>query len=100
MNRRKLILIFGLAAAVLFGRELGRDARVDAILPGSGAAWAGTPMAVEDGGTFVSTDGGNAYLWRRDGDRIVLLSHCARVVDEGQPEQATYVSMPGVERGR
>jgi len=100
MNRKNLILILGVAVGVLVGRELGRDARVDALLPGIGTAWAGTPAAVEDGGTFVSTDGGNAYLWRREGDRVVLLNHCARVVDETQPEQATYVSMPGVERGR
>jgi len=99
MNRRNLILILGVAAGILIGRELGRDARMGALVPGPAAAWAGTPMAVENGATFVSTDGGNAYLWRREGDRIVLLNHCARVMDDSQAEQATYVSMPGVERG-
>lgn len=99
MNRRNLILILAVAAGILVGRTMGRDGRADALLPGPAAAWAGTPMMVEDGKTFVSTDGGNAYLWRREGDRIVLLNHCARVMDDSQTEQATYVSMPGVERG-
>ena len=99
MNRRNLILVLGIVAGVLAGRQLGSDRGADALLPGPSAAWAGTPVAVDDGGTFVSTDGGNAYLWRREGDRIVLLNHCARLMDETQTGQATYVSMPGVERG-
>jgi hypothetical protein len=98
MNRRNLILVLGIAAGVVVGQQLGASGRGEALL-GPGAAWAGTPVAVDDGGTFVSTDGGNAYLWRREGNRLVLLNHCARLMDETQTGQATYVSMPGVERG-
>jgi hypothetical protein len=65
---------------------------------GASPAFAGEPVQVSDGATFVSTDGGNAYLWRREGNRIVLLNHCLRTgKDTGG--QATYVSLPGVERG-
>jgi hypothetical protein len=99
MNRRNLILVLGIAAGVLVGQQLGAGDRGVALLSGPSTAWAGTPVSVDDGGTFVSTDGGNAYLWRRDGDRIVLLNHCARLMDDTQAGQATYVSMPGVERG-
>jgi hypothetical protein len=101
MNRGNLLLVAGIAAGVLVGWQLGSSPeRGAALVPGPATAWAGTPVAVEDGGTFVSTDGGNAYLWRREGNRVVLLNHCARLMDETQTGQATYVSMPGVERGR
>jgi hypothetical protein len=101
MNRGNLLLVAGIAAGILVGWQLGSDSDRGAatLLPGPAAAWAGTPMPVEDGGTFVSTDGGNAYLWRREGSRLILLNHCARLMDETQTGQATYVSMPGVERG-
>lgn len=98
MNRRNLTLILGIALGVAVGRWLG-DRSAAELLPGPATAWAGTPTLVKNGETFVSTDGGNAYLWRREGDRIVLLNHCARLMDNEQTEQATYVSMPGVERG-
>lgn len=101
MNRRNLILVLGIVAGVAMGHWLG--SRGSALpLPGPTTAWAGTPVMVKNGETFVSTDGGNAYLWRREGDRIVLLNQCARVQGEGanaQEAQATYVSIPGVERG-
>lgn len=99
MNRRNLILVLGIVAGVAAGSWLGSGGSPADLLPGPSVAWAGTPAMVKNGETFVSTDGGNAYLWRREGDRIVLLNHCARVMDEGQTGQATYVSMPGVERG-
>jgi hypothetical protein len=48
-------------------------------------------------GEFASTDGGNAYLWRWNGERIELVGQCSRV--EKAPEgQAAYVWLPGVER--
>jgi hypothetical protein len=52
---------------------------------------------VSAGETFISTDGGNAYLWLRWEDRIVLLGACTTV--EGPAGQASYVWSPGVERG-
>ena len=97
MNRQNFLYVAGLAAALLLGQWLG-GASSPALLPGATAAWADGATFVPDGETFVSADEGNAYLWRRDGDRIVLLNHCQRL-PEASPGQATYVSLPGVERG-
>lgn len=61
-------------------------------------ALAGDVVSVKDGETFVSTDGGAAYLWRRRGERIELVGQCVRTVADGSSEQATFVWLPGVER--
>lgn len=98
MNRRNLWYLLGLAVALLVGRWWGGTEVPVALLPGPAPAWADGAFPVSDGATFVSTDEGNAYLWRRDGNRIVLINHCQRI-PEGVEGQATYVSLPGVERG-
>lgn len=98
MSRRNGFVALGLAAAALFGYWQGAGGSPAALVPGPSTALADGTLLVEDGETFVSADGGNAYLWRRDGDRIVLLNHCERI-DEGVGGQATYVSVPGIERG-
>ncbi|MGQ0722318.1 MAG: hypothetical protein ACT4PE_12220 [Candidatus Eiseniibacteriota bacterium] len=98
MLRRSWVFALALALSFAVGHLTGgRDAAVPAV-PGVTPAWAGDPMSIDDHATFVSTDGGNAYLWRRDGDRLVLVSHCMRM-EVGAEGQATYVSLPGVERG-
>ena len=51
----------------------------------------------EDGGEFISTSGGNAYLWRRVGDQIELVGQCAQI-EEDISGQASYLWLPGVER--
>jgi hypothetical protein len=97
MDRRNLLYLSGLVAALILGQWLGRAAP-SSVPVGVSPAWADAPIFVDEGETFVSTDEGNAYLWRRDGDRIVLINHCLRLA-EGPTGQATYVSLPGVERG-
>jgi len=98
MNRRNLWYLLGLAVALLVGRWWGGAGPSVPLLPGATPAFADGAVSVAEGATFVSTEEGNAYLWRRDGDRIVLVNHCMRTVD-GPDGQATYVSLPGVERG-
>ncbi len=47
---------------------------------------------------FISTSGGNAYIWRRTNDNeIELVGQCA-VLEEDVSGQASYVWLPGVER--
>ena len=82
-----------LAGALLVNAFVGRDE----VNFGPATAQAGHPVSIDEGETFVSTDGGNAYLWRRDGDRLVLVNHCKTV--ESTQGQTAYVSQPGVERG-
>ena len=98
MSRRNGFLALGLAVAALFGYWLGNGGSVAALVPGLSPAFANGTLMVAEGETFVSTAGGSAYLWRRDGDRIVLLNHCERI-EAGTTGQATYLSLPGVERG-
>ncbi len=63
--------------------------RDDVVRPG-----VGTESGVDG---FVSTSGGNAYLWKRNGDRIDLVGQCA-VEDEDVRGQASYLWLPGIER--
>ncbi|MCP5111222.1 MAG: hypothetical protein GY953_10340 [bacterium] len=67
-------------------------------MPGPATAAAGEVLSVGDGESFVTSDGPNAYLWRRVGDRLELLGQAARS-DGGASGQAAYVWLPGVERG-
>jgi hypothetical protein len=60
-------------------------------------AWAGEIESVKAGEMLISTDGGNAYLWRRNGERIELVGQCVRTMG-GPEDQATFVWLPGVER--
>jgi len=92
--KRILWISTGLVAGVLVGQWAGSDR--GAVAPAIAEASNGA-MQVTDGATFVSTDGGDAYLWRRTGDTIQLVGQCRRTGDE--LEQATFVWMPGVERG-
>ena len=66
-------------------------------LIGPTPALAGDLGQVAKGETFVSTEGGSAYLWRRNGDRIELVGHCQRLAEDREG-QATFVWLPGVER--
>ena len=84
----------GVVAGALFVQTLGECPELGIVPP----VQAGEMMHVAEGETFVSTDGGNAYLWRRDGDRLVLINHC-KTVESAQGGQSAYVSLPGVERG-
>ena len=82
------------AAGLLAGRGFLGDS--GSSLLGATPALAGDAILVKDGQVFVTTDGPNAYLWSRSGDRLSLLGHCART-EEGTAA-ATFVWMPGVER--
>jgi hypothetical protein len=94
MNRRNLFVLIGLAAAFLAGRALAPSGES---LLGTSPAFAGDgTLHVREGDTFVSADGGTAYLWRYDGRRVELLGATKSV--EGSEEQATFIWMPGVER--
>jgi hypothetical protein len=96
MVRRSWILVLCVAVSFALGWLSGGGGASPSL--GVSPAYAGGPLEVGSSATFVSTDGGNAYLWRRDGDRLVLLNQCMRI--QGAAEgQATYVSLPGVERG-
>ncbi|GJM44382.1 MAG: hypothetical protein DHS20C21_12240 [Gemmatimonadota bacterium] len=87
------IALFG-AGVLVSGRIHAPDS---ASLLGASPAFAGDVEEIAEGATFVSTDGGAAYLWRRNGDRIELIGQCQRT--EGDSEgQATFVWLPGVER--
>ncbi len=97
MTRRVLIVGAIALAAFLGARFSGSESAVPAVSLGPPPALAGTPMAVAPGETFVSTDGGNAYLWRRTDDRIELVGQCVRV-DPEATVQAPFVWLPGVER--
>jgi hypothetical protein len=94
--KRNLWVLAVLAIGVFAGHFLssGTDGGVLAPTP---AQAANDGLFVADGQTLVSTEEGNAYLWRRVGDRIELVGQCARTTDS--LEQATFVWMPGVERG-
>jgi len=100
MRARMVTLVATLGLAFALGGWWGtsRKAATAPLLPiAPTPALAGSIASVKDGETFVSTDGGNAYLWRRNGDRIELVGQCVRTV--GGPEaQATFVWLPGVER--
>lgn len=100
MNRRILLLL--LASLALFG--LGRLSVGPGLLeiaPGipfaPPAARADIPVPAAEGDTFVSADGGNAYLWRVHENRIELVGQCARIELESR-DQARFVWLPGVER--
>ncbi|MCA9752214.1 MAG: hypothetical protein KC591_08500 [Gemmatimonadetes bacterium] len=84
-----------LALAVAFG--LGRWlAAGPAEILAPPAAMASETVAVSAGQRLVSTDGGTAYLWHFDGQRVELLGVTKAV--EGGEGQAAFVWMPGVER--
>lgn len=96
--------IHGTTAAVLAGAGLicagwwvGSRSSLPAPLFAPAPAAAGEILEVEDGATFISTDGGSAYLWRRHGNRIELVGQCVRTTDASEA-QATFVWLPGVER--
>ncbi len=97
IDRRWVLAGIALGLGFLVGRSQ--------VAPNPGAAFSIPATAVAGevlsdvgpGNTFLSTDGGNAYLWRRTGDRIELLGQCQRA-EGGDAGQAGYVWLPGVER--
>jgi hypothetical protein len=117
MMVRHFIVIGLVAAAFVAGRAWPTRSSVDSALGMASPAYAdelvtetGWPFSVVrddvvrpgvgmgsgvDG--FVSTSGGNAYLWKRNGDRIDLVGQCA-VVEEDVRGQASYLWLPGIER--
>ena len=96
MSRRSLFFLIVFAAGLAAGRWLSEAGPQGSWL-GPPAAHAGTEgMPLGDGAVFVTSDGPNAFLWRRAGDRLQLLGQCSRTA-EGTA-QATFVWMPGVER--
>jgi hypothetical protein len=98
MLRRSWAFALAVALSFALGHWSGSGDAALPMVPGVAPAWAGDPTLIDAHATFVSTEGGNAYLWRRDGDKLVLVSHCMRL-EGGSEGQATYVSLPGVERG-
>ena len=86
--------LLAFAAGILAGR-IGTGPG-EATLLAPAAALAGDTLSVSDGQVFVTSDGPNTFLWRRNGDRLTLLGECART-SEGKAA-ATFVWMPGVER--
>jgi len=96
---RGLITAGAAVAALALGMWMGASGPGEGPIPalGPAPAFAGDIEAIGDGETFVSTDGGNAYLWRRNGDRIELLGQCSRIMDDSEA-QAPFVWLPGVER--
>ena len=90
MKYRSLWILAALGSAFWLGRA-GVDAPV-----GPTPAFAAETVAVHDGAHFVSTEGGTAYLWHFDGNRVELLGKTQSV--DGAEGQAAYVWMPGVER--
>jgi hypothetical protein len=99
MSRRNLLIL------LIFALGLGIGQALPDLDPGIAGSWIGpaparagdVAVSVGDGATFVTSDGPNAYLWERMGDRLVLLGHGSRTL-EGTAEQATFVWMPGVEQ--
>jgi hypothetical protein len=98
MSRRSWALALALALSFAVGHVVGSRQGLPAVLPGVAPAYADGALQIDANATFVSTHEGNAYLWRREGDRLVLVSQCVRL-EGGSDGQATYVSLPGVERG-
>jgi hypothetical protein len=103
MLDRRFIAALLLVGAFFAGRELFPRSGV-----GSSFAWPQAARADDiirvgispdaAGNQFVSTSGGNAYLWRWNGERVELVGQCARIEQKGSP-QAAYVWLPGVEQG-
>jgi len=94
MTRRALWIVLAFAAGALAGRiSLGPGG---GSLLGASPALAGDALSVQEGQVFVTADGSSVYLWKRTGDRVSLLGHCART-EEGRAA-ATFVWLPGVER--
>jgi hypothetical protein len=88
-------ILLALGVGIVLGKFLFDGALGDVVAPPAHAESA--PLAVADGMDFVSTDGPNAYLWQRAGDRLVLIGQCSRTPTT-QGAQATFVWLPGVER--
>lgn len=85
--------LFGFGPSEAVAQETGRhlyDTGYDTVLRHGQRGFA-------DGGEFVSTSGGNAYLWRRVGNEIDLIGVCAQI-EEDISGQASYLWLPGVER--
>jgi hypothetical protein len=96
-SRRKLLLVL---SVLVLGLALGQvlpDRGIGSALGVSPARAGGFGLPLPDGVAFVTSDGPNAYLWQREGDRLVLLGQAARTTN-GEAEQATFVWMPGVEQ--
>lgn len=95
--QRILVLCFLILAAWGIGRSTAPASKVaqQAFLPAAAQA---TEIArgISDGEIFISTDGGNAYMWQRWEDRLVLLGVCSTT--KGPQGQASYVWNPGVEK--
>lgn len=96
--RRLALFALVLVSGAFVGERLApsRTPSTPLFFPGSAEA-SEAIRGVADGEVFVSTEEGNAYLWKRIGDRIELIGQCSRV-EGGNSGQASFVWMPGVER--
>jgi|GEM_PF-4606576 hypothetical protein len=94
--QRILVMGFLLLAAWGIGRATAPSspAQQPGFFPAAQAAE--IVSGVSDGEIFISTDGGNAYMWQRWEDRIVLLGLCSSI--KGPTGQASYIWNPGVEK--
>jgi len=93
------ILLMGLVLLAGWGIGRGFAPASTASIPGLAPSTAHASellRGVSEGEVFISADGGNAYLWQRWEDRIVLVGVCSSV--KGAQGQASYVWQPGVER--
>jgi hypothetical protein len=98
MSAQRILLLGSLLlAGWIIGR--GTTPAPPASLPGispSAAHASELLKGVSAGEVFISAEGGNAYLWQRWEDRIVLVGVCSSV--KGTEGQASYIWYPGVER--
>lgn len=100
MTRRIMLVLFASLVVFALGRLSAGSRAVEgshAVPFAPAAARADVPVPAVEGDTFVTADGGNAYLWRIHENRIELVGQCSRIEPESR-DQARFVWLPGVER--